>query len=81
MWPIPTKLVTRPTFIDADNYETVDTGDPNYVPGDTDEQVVLNAAKINILRLHDAKHNTTLDSERSIVCAKCHYSPAWIWPN
>ncbi len=45
-------------------------------PGDTDEQKVLNAAKINILRLHDAKHSTVLDSRRRVVCASCHYSPA-----
>ncbi|WP_230970330.1 hypothetical protein [Nitrogeniibacter aestuarii] len=45
-------------------------------PGDTLEQRMLNAAKINILRLHDAKWGTTLDSTRRVVCASCHYSPA-----
>ncbi len=45
-------------------------------PGDTTEQKLLNAAKINILRLHDAKHGTTLDVTRNVVCASCHYSPA-----
>ena len=45
-------------------------------PGDTEEQQLLNAAKINILRLHDAKHGTGLDAERRVVCASCHYSPA-----
>ncbi|MCB1760386.1 MAG: cytochrome C [Gammaproteobacteria bacterium] len=48
----------------------------NNVPGDTNEQVALNAAKINILRLHDAKNGTALDAQRSIVCANCHYTPA-----
>jgi hypothetical protein len=48
----------------------------NEVPGDTPEQIALNAAKINILRLHDARHQTSLDSERFITCAGCHYSPA-----
>ncbi|MEN8802127.1 MAG: hypothetical protein ABF297_09115, partial [Thiogranum sp.] len=51
--------------------ETIDVA-----PGDTTEQKLLNAAKINILRLHDAKHGTTLDVTRNVVCAKCHYSPA-----
>jgi len=45
-------------------------------PGDTLEQRMLNAAKINILRLHDAKWKTQLDSKRRVVCASCHYSPA-----
>jgi len=45
-------------------------------PGDTAVQKVLNAAKINILRLHDAKHGTDLDDRRPVVCASCHYSPA-----
>ena len=45
-------------------------------PGETPEQQVLNAAKINILRLHDKKHATTLDVQRNIVCASCHYTPA-----
>lgn len=46
------------------------------VPGDTAEQIALNAAKINILRLHDAKNGTQLDLQRNVVCANCHYSPA-----
>ena len=45
-------------------------------PGETLEQRLLNTAKINILRTHDAKHGTTLDSTRRVVCASCHYSPA-----
>jgi hypothetical protein len=45
-------------------------------PGDTLEQQLLNASKINILRLHDAKWATTLDEQRRVVCASCHYSPA-----
>lgn len=45
-------------------------------PGSTIEQRLLNAAKINILRTHDAKHGTDLDQRRRIVCASCHYTPA-----
>ncbi|MEA3278066.1 MAG: cytochrome C [Pseudomonadota bacterium] len=63
-------------FVDGGNVNTSDPANPNYVPGDTAEQIALNAAKINILRLHDAKNTTALDNERNIVCAKCHYSPA-----
>lgn len=58
------------SFITADNLAA------NNVPGDTSEQKALNAAKINILRLHDAKNGTALDQQRSVVCANCHYSPA-----
>jgi hypothetical protein len=72
-----------------DLYEQVDLdAEFDVIPGATEEQKVLNAAKINILRLHDAKHGTTLiasttmdnppgaDPFRSTVCARCHYSPA-----
>ena len=58
------------------NYQPITTADLATVPGDTNDQLVLNAAKINILRLHDAKHGTKLDEKRNIVCATCHYSPA-----
>lgn len=63
-------------FIDGGNINTSDENDPHYVPGDTPEQVALNASKINILRLHDEKNGTSLDAERTVVCANCHYSPA-----
>ena len=63
-------------FIDGTNLNTSDPGDPHYVPGDTPEQIALNASKINILRLHDDKNGTSLDAKRSVVCASCHYSPA-----
>lgn len=63
-------------YITLSNIDTTNPANPNHVPGDTAEQVAINAAKINILRLHDAKNDTSLDSERSIVCANCHYSPA-----
>ncbi|KJS29536.1 MAG: hypothetical protein VR64_20495 [Desulfatitalea sp. BRH_c12] len=33
-------------------------------------------SKINILRLHDAEHSTSLDAVRPVLCAGCHYSPA-----
>ena len=63
-------------YIDFTNIETIDPGDPHYAPGETNEQRAVNAAKINILRLHDAKEGTNLDGERYVVCATCHYSPA-----
>jgi hypothetical protein len=66
-------LAYTPTGISA----TVFTGETiSGAPGDTTEQKLLNAAKINILRLHDAKHGTTLDATRKVVCSSCHYSPA-----
>ena len=56
------------------------------VIGDTLEQKVINSAKINIVRLHDYKHGTSLagtepdgsngDTTPNVVCASCHYSPA-----
>ncbi len=45
-------------------------------PGDTALELLSNVAKINILRLHDAKHGTTLDAQRPVQCSTCHYSPA-----
>ena len=57
------------------------------VLGATPEQRVINSAKINIVRLHDYKHDTSLagteadgsnadQTTQNIVCASCHYSPA-----
>jgi|WetSurMetagenome_2_1015567.scaffolds.fasta_scaffold10566_1 hypothetical protein len=34
------------------------------------------AADWNILRLHDAKHSTTLADATPVACQRCHYSPA-----
>lgn len=34
------------------------------------------AADLNIIRLHDAKHNTSLETSTPVVCQRCHYSPA-----
>lgn len=34
------------------------------------------ATDINILRLHDQKHLTSLESEAPVVCQRCHYTPA-----
>ncbi len=68
--------------INSDYSDLPDPSDPNYVPGDTEEQVILNAAKINILRLHDAKHPgaklipETPGQFPHVVCANCHYTPA-----
>ncbi len=61
--------------------------DASMVIGATPEQQVINAAKINILRLHDHKNGTSLapdnddgtnadGSTPNVVCANCHYSPA-----
>jgi hypothetical protein len=33
-------------------------------------------SKINILRLHDAEHQTSLEASQPVLCAGCHYSPA-----
>ncbi len=57
------------------------------VIGANNEQKVINSAKINIVRLHDYKHGTTLagtaadgtngdGTSNNVVCASCHYSPA-----
>ena len=57
------------------------------VIGANDQQKVINSAKLNILRLHDFKHKTTLagtaadgtngnGKTNNVVCATCHYSPA-----
>ena len=61
--------------------------DARGVIGDTPEQQVINAAKINIMRLHDHKNDTSIaplnddgtntdGSTPNVVCANCHYSPA-----
>lgn len=34
------------------------------------------AADINLLRLHDLKHDTLLESSTPVVCQTCHYTPA-----
>jgi len=34
------------------------------------------SADINILRLHDAKHGTSLEASTPVVCQTCHYTPA-----
>ena len=34
------------------------------------------AGDINILRLHDQKHDTSLESSTPVVCQTCHYTPA-----
>ncbi|RMG31576.1 MAG: hypothetical protein D6721_00720, partial [Gammaproteobacteria bacterium] len=50
----------------------------NFVfPADiNDPNSVRKAAKINILRLHDALEGTDLDHQRPVLCASCHYSAA-----
>ncbi|MGD2119157.1 MAG: hypothetical protein PVG66_12410 [Chromatiales bacterium] len=58
------------------DFDVITVEEMNTVPGETPTQTVINASKINILRLHDAKHDTDLDTQRKVVCATCHYSPA-----
>jgi hypothetical protein len=42
----------------------------------SDPNSVLQAAKHNILALHDTKHGTRLLNETPVLCAGCHYSAA-----
>ncbi|MCU7966441.1 MAG: hypothetical protein KZQ74_04465, partial [gamma proteobacterium symbiont of Bathyaustriella thionipta] len=57
------------------------------VIGANNQQKVINSAKLNIVRLHDVKHGTSLAGDaadgtnangtsNNVVCANCHYSPA-----
>lgn len=46
------------------------------IPDNSDGNTVLQAAKANILKLHDFKHGTDLDNQRPVLCASCHYSAA-----
>ena len=64
------------TFITGSNLDTSNPNAAAFVPGETPEQIALNASKINILRLHDARHGTALDADRFVTCASCHYSTA-----
>ncbi len=41
-----------------------------------DPNSILEAAKHNILALHDAKHSTDLLNQTPVLCAGCHYSAA-----
>ncbi len=66
----------------------VASDDPQYQPGSETvpfEVAVEWASDINILRLHDLKHETTLESTYDpqtgrasdpVVCQRCHYTPA-----
>lgn len=51
---------------------------PAYVFADNpnDPNSVLQAAKHNILVLHDARHSTDLLNQKPVLCARCHYSAA-----
>jgi hypothetical protein len=49
--------------------------DPQY--GQVPEAVSIEYAyDINILRLHDRKHGTNLQSSTPVSCQRCHYTPA-----
>ncbi|MEW8441990.1 MAG: cytochrome C [Candidatus Thiodiazotropha taylori] len=50
---------------------------PFELPDDiNDANSVLQAAKQNILLLHDAEHATNLVASKPVLCASCHYSAA-----
>lgn len=34
------------------------------------------AADLNLIRLHDLRHNTSLETSTPVVCQSCHYTPA-----
>ncbi len=54
-------------------------GNIDYMPPPadaTDTNAVLQAAKHNILVLHDNKHGTNLLNQKPVLCASCHYSAA-----
>jgi len=59
--------VAAPTTSPIDFILPDDINDPNSV---------LQAAKHNILALHDDKHGTRLLNEMPVLCAGCHYSAA-----
>ena len=59
--------VAAPVASPVDFFPPDDINDPNSV---------LQAAKHNILALHDAKHGTSLINETPVLCAGCHYSRA-----
>ncbi|MFW2438883.1 MAG: cadherin-like domain-containing protein [Arenicellales bacterium] len=49
--------------------------DPKY--GQVPQAISIEyASDINILRLHDQKHNTDLENSAPVVCQTCHYTPA-----
>ena len=58
---------------DPQRYPDIDFVFPDDI---NDPNSVLQAAKINILRLHDFKEGTHLDQQRPVLCASCHYSAA-----
>ncbi|MES9834304.1 MAG: cytochrome C [Candidatus Thiodiazotropha sp. DIVDIV] len=50
---------------------------PYLIPDDiNDSNAVLQAAKENILLLHDEEHGTNLVASKPVLCAACHYSAA-----
>jgi hypothetical protein len=59
--------VAAPVASPLDFIAPDDIGDPNSV---------LQAAKYNILLLHDAEHGTSLLEQTPVLCASCHYSAA-----
>ncbi|MEA2080665.1 MAG: hypothetical protein U9P00_12550 [Pseudomonadota bacterium] len=49
------------------------TGDPGVVPLEVSLEW---AADLNLLRLHDQEHGTSLEDSKPVVCQTCHYTPA-----
>jgi hypothetical protein len=58
------------------SFDVIDDINDERIPGNTPREKVLNAAKLNILALHDAKHETQLTQQTPVQCATCHYTPA-----
>ena len=54
----------------ADSMDDPDVGD---VPLEVSKEY---SSDINILRLHDQKHGTSLETATPVVCQTCHYTPA-----
>ena len=48
-------------------------GSGGFTSPDTDLEI---QSKRNILKLHDSRHSTTLQTSTPVLCAGCHYSPA-----
>ncbi|MDD2769952.1 MAG: IPT/TIG domain-containing protein [Methylococcus sp.] len=46
-------------------------------PSDVSNGIAVeNAARLNILKLHDKRAGTRLENSQPVLCAGCHYSPA-----
>ena len=51
--------------------------DPEFINDSVPLEVAREyAADLNLVRLHDFKHNTDLENNTPVVCQSCHYTPA-----